>query len=175
VKNNKRAIVLDTSAFISGFDPFSLEDKQYSAPSVGRELVENSLPRLRFDTASQTGKLKILEPDPIFLNEVKRLSKEAGDIRFLSEADMEILALAMQLKKSGHAPLIVTDDYSIQNIAKKIGVGFAPLITLGIRFFLHWLLYCPACHRRYPPDYQFKQCEICGTTLKRKPLKKTPI
>ena len=173
--NRKKVIVLDASAFISGFDPFSVEDEQYSVPSVGHELFERSLSRLRFDTASERGRLKVLEPDPYFLDEVKRLSKDAGDMRFLSEADMQILALAMQLKKGGRDPSIVTDDYSIQNMAKKIGVNFAPLITFGIRYFLHWLLYCPACHRKYPPDYQFGQCEICGTTLRRKPLKKTLI
>jgi len=173
--SRKRAIVLDASAFISGFDPFSVQDEQYSVPSVRQELVENSLPSLRFDTASERERLKVLEPDPHFLSEVKNLSKEAGDIRFLSEADMEILALAMQLKEDGCDPLIVTDDYSIQNVAKKIGVNFAPLITFGIRFFLKWLLYCPACHRKYPPDYQSNRCQICGTILKRRPLRKTPI
>jgi len=173
--SRKRVIVLDTSAFISGFDPFSVDEEQYSVPSVGQELGEKSLPRLRFDTASERGRLKILEPDAASLDEAKKLSKEAGDVRFLSEADIEILALAMQLKKGGYDPLIITDDYSIQNVAEKIGVKFAPLITFGIRFFLNWLIYCPACHRKYPPDYQFKQCEICGTNLKRKPIRKTLI
>lgn len=173
--SNKRVIVLDASAFISGFDPLSVEDEQYSVPLVGQELAENSLSRLRFDTASDREKLKIVEPDPQSLEEVKKHSKEAGDLRFLSQADMQILALAVQLKKGGLDPLIVTDDYSIQNVAEKIGVGFASLITFGIRFFFHWLLYCPACHRKYPPDYQFKRCQICGTNLKRRPLRKTPI
>jgi len=173
--SRKRVIVLDTSAFISGFDPSSVEEEQYSVPLVGQELVEKSLPRLRFDTASERGRLRILEPNSSSLFEAKKLSKEAGDVRFLSEADIQILALAVQLKKGSCDPLIVTDDYSIQNVAEKIGLNFAPLITFGIRFFLHWLLYCPACHRKYPQDYQFKQCEICGTNLKRKPLRKVPI
>jgi UPF0271 protein len=81
----------------------------------------------------------------------------------------------MKLKEDGFEPLIVTDDYSIQNVAEKMGLNFSPLATFGIRFYLKWLLYCPACHMKYPPDYSFKQCEICGTTLKRKPLSKTPI
>jgi len=173
--SRKRIIVLDASAFISGFDPFSVEGEEYSVPSVGRELVEDSLPRLRFDMATERGRLKILEPNPSSLSEVRRQSEEAGDLRFLSAADMQILALAMQLKESGCDPLIVTDDFSIQNVARKTGVEFAPLITFGIRFLLHWLLYCPACHRKYPSDYQFNHCKICGTTLKRKPLTRTPV
>lgn len=170
----KRAIVLDASAFISGFDPLSVEDEQYSVPSVRHELPEDSLPSLRFDTACERERLRLIHPDPHFLDEVKNLSKEAGDLRFLSEADMQILGLAMQLKKDGRDPLIVTDDYSIQNMAKKIGVDFAPLITFGIRFYFKWLLYCPACHKKYPPDYRSRKCEVCGTILKRKPLTKIP-
>jgi len=105
----------------------------------------------------------------------KKSSTESGDMRFLSEADLQILGLAMELKVGGHAPTIVTDDYSIQNVASKIGVDFTPLVTFGIRYYLHWLLYCPACRKKYPSDYGSKRCEICGTQLKRKPLSKRPV
>ncbi|MFQ6094838.1 MAG: NOB1 family endonuclease [Candidatus Bathyarchaeia archaeon] len=171
----ERAIILDASAFISGFDPFSVEDKQYSVPTVGKELSEGSLPHLRFETAAEMGRLKVLEPDPVFMEKAKESSREAGDARFLSEADLQILALAAQLREGGFDPSIVTDDYSIQNVAEKMGLKFSPLATFGIRFYLRWLLYCPACYKKYPPDYRFKQCEVCGTTLKRKPLRKTRI
>jgi len=172
---DKRVIILDTSAFISGFDPFSIDDEQYSVPMVRRELTEGSLSHLRFETAAERGRLKVLEPDLAFMEKAKESSKKAGDTRFLSHVDLQILALAMKLKEDGFEPLIVTDDYSIQNVAEKMGLNFSPLATFGIRFYLKWLLYCPACHMKYPPDYSFKQCEICGTTLKRKPLSKTPI
>jgi len=173
--SEKRALVLDTSAFISGFDPFSVQEELYTVPLVEQELVQGSLARLRFNTASEVGRIKVIVPNSESLDDAKRLSGEAGDVSHLSEVDMHILALAVQLKKNGLDPSIVTDDYSIQNVAKKIDVNFVSLITFGIRFFLQWLLYCPACHRSYPPDYQPKHCEICGTVLKRKPVKKTPI
>ena len=131
--------------------------------------------RLRFEAASERGRLKILRPEPQFLEEAERASREVGDVVFLSDADLEILALALQLKDLGYAPSIVTDDYSIQNVAEKVNVNFIPLITFGIRFQLEWLRYCPACHKKYPPDYRFKVCEVCGTRLKRKPQKKTRI
>jgi len=60
---DKRVIILDTSAFISGFDPFSIDDEQYSVPMVRRELTEGSLSHLRFETAAERGRLKVLEPD----------------------------------------------------------------------------------------------------------------
>jgi UPF0271 protein len=166
---------LDTSAFIAGFDPFSVDEEQHSVPMVRGELASNSLPWVRFNTAIESGRLRVRTPDTRFLSRVKEASKTVGDMRFLSEVDMQVLALALELKTTGRDPLIVTDDYSIQNVANQISVNFTSLMTFGIRFKLHWILYCPACHRKYPPDYKLKRCEVCGTQLKRKPLRKTPV
>jgi len=171
----KRIIVLDTCAFIAGFDPFSVDEEQYSVPMVKNELASNSLPWVRFNTAVESGKLKIRTPSASFLDRIKAASKTVGDVLFLSNVDMQVLALALELKSTGHDSLIVTDDYSIQNVANQIGVKFAPLMTFGIRFRFHWILYCPACYRKYPSDYKPKSCEVCGTQLKRKPLRKTPL
>jgi len=142
---------------------------------VEKELFSESLSWTRFNAAVENKKLHIKEPSADFVNKVKEASKMVGDISFLSEADLQVLALALEIKNERQTPLIVTDDYSIQNVANQIGVGFAPLMTFGIRFRLHWIRYCPACYRKYPADYKFKKCKICGTKLKRKPLKKTSI
>ncbi|MCK4440061.1 ribonuclease VapC, partial [Candidatus Bathyarchaeota archaeon] len=86
--------------------------------------------------------------------------------------DLQVLTLALQLKTQGYSPSIVTDDYSIQNVANQMGIEFASLATFGIRFRLHWIRYCPACHKRYPANHKSKRCEVCGTELKRKPSRK---
>jgi UPF0271 protein len=173
--NRMRAIVLDTSAFIAGFDPLSVAEEVYSVPAVERELASNSLPWTRFKTAVEGRKLRLKSPSHAFLEKVRRSSKTVGDMLALSEVDIQVLARALELKSLGHNPLIVTDDYSIQNVANQLGVEFASLMTFGIRFLQHWILYCPACYRKYPPDYKSDRCEVCGTKLKRKPLRKTPV
>ena len=172
VKTGKRAIVLDTSAFLAGFDPFSIGEEQYTIPMVKQEITRGSMSWVRFKTAVESGKLKVKTPDKIFLDDAKKSAKIIGDTFFLSETDLQILALALELKTHGYFPLIATDDYSIQNVANQLGIEFASLSTFGIRFQLQWIRYCPACHKRYPADYRFKKCEICGTELKRKPVKK---
>lgn len=166
---------MDTSAFITGFDPFSVSEEQFSVPMVKEELIFQSMPGMRFKAAVESGKLKVIMPSTHFLNSVKESSKNVGDILYLSEADLQVLALALELKHMGYSPTVVTDDYSIQNVANQIGVKFAPLITFGIRYQLEWMLYCPACHKRYASDYKLKTCEICGTELKRKPLRKKAV
>jgi len=167
--------VLDTSAFIAGFDPLSVSDIQYSVPSVRKELAPNSMPMVRFSAAVENGRLRVRSPKPAFLAGVREASKNVGDVLYLSEADLDVLALALELKARGHHTLIVTDDYSIQNVADQIEVDFASLMTYGIRFRFSWILYCPACYKKYPSDYRFKVCEVCGTKLKRKPLGKTRL
>ncbi|MGD9130845.1 MAG: ribonuclease VapC [Candidatus Bathyarchaeota archaeon] len=170
-----KVLVLDTSAFIGGFDPLTVPEEQYTVPEVKNELIEDSMNWMRFNAAVESGKLTVKSPKSSVVDEVKEASMKVGDIRYLSEADLQVLALALELKGNGLIPLIVTDDYSIQNVANKIGIGFTSLMTFGIKFRFKWILYCPACFRKYPPDYEFKVCEVCGTELKRKPKKKTRL
>lgn len=167
--------MLDTSAFIAGYDPLSISDEQYTVPTVREELIANSMPWVRLTAAVESGKLKVRMPEESSVRRVKESSKTVGDMRYLSEADLHVLALALELKDAGYSPSIVTDDYSIQNVAHQIGVSFSSLMTFGIRYHLYWILYCPACHHKYPADYKMKKCEICGTELKRKPLAKRQL
>jgi UPF0271 protein len=168
----ERALVLDTSAFVAGFDPFSIAEKQYTVPTVRDEIRENSMAWVRFKTAMDSGKLLMRPPKKIFMDKVKTSATIIGDAFFLSNADLQVLALALELKADGYSPLIVTDDYSIQNVANQIGIEFTSLATFGIRFRLRWIRYCPACHKKYPADYKLRKCEVCGTELKRKSVKK---
>lgn len=163
---------MDTSAFIAGYDPLSISDEQYSVPTVKEELIADSLPWVRFNAAVESGKLKVRMPEASSISRVKESSRTVGDVLYLSEADIHVLALALELKDAGNSPSIITDDYSIQNVANQIGVGFSSLMTLGIRYRFHWILYCPACHHKYPTDCKQKECKICGTMLKRKPFAK---
>jgi UPF0271 protein len=164
-------MVLDTSAFLVGFDPFSISEDQATVPKVKEEIKTNSMTWVRFKTAVENGKLKVKAPSEEFLNRVKASAITVGDSFFLSETDMQILALALELKAAGYNPQIVTDDYSIQNVATQMGMEFAALATFGIRRLLEWVRYCPACHREYPADYGSTKCTVCGTELKRKPRK----
>ena len=167
--------MLDTSAFIAGYDPLSVSDEQYTVPSVKEELIANSFPWVRLNAAVESGQLKVRMPEESSIRRIKESSKTVGDMLCLSEADLNVLALALELKDADYSPSIVTDDYSIQNVANQIGVGFSSLVTFGIRYRLNWILYCPACHHKYPADYKLKECEICGTALRRKPLAKSLV
>jgi UPF0271 protein len=164
-------MVLDTSAFLAGFDPFSVSENQATVPKVQEEIKTKSMTWLRFKTAVENGRLKVKTPSEEALKKTKASASTVGDSFFLSEADTQLLALALELKEAGYNPQIVSDDYSIQNVAAKMGIEFTALATFGIRRLLEWVRYCPACHKEYAADYDQTKCTICGTELKRKPRK----
>ncbi|MEM3874740.1 MAG: hypothetical protein QXU45_06370 [Candidatus Bathyarchaeia archaeon] len=165
--------MLDTSAFVAGFDPFSISEEQYTVPLVREEVAGSTIARIRFKTAIESKRLKVQLPDKIFVDKIKASAAAVGDAFWLSETDIQVLALALQLKMQNYTPLVATDDYSIQNVARHLGIEFASLATFGIRTMLKWVRYCPACHKKYSSDYKSKRCQVCGTELKRKPLRKT--
>ncbi len=166
-----KVLVLDTSAFIMGLDPLGLEDETYSVPDVAEELRDQTGPSYRLTLSSSSGKMKIQPPTEDSLREVVDHAKLLGDRLVLSKADSSVLALAVDLKKSGKIPIIVSDDYAVQNVAEGLGIGYQSLSSLGIRQKYKWVYYCPACFKRYVTgDLQI--CDVCGTKLKRKPLRK---
>jgi UPF0271 protein len=174
-ETGRRVIVLDTSAFIAGLDPFSINEEQYTVPMVNEELRGNSMAAVRLRTAVESGKLAVRVPARRFIERIKQSATLVGDSFFLSETDLQVLALALELSTQGYSPLVASDDYSIQNVANQIGLEFAPLGTFGIRKRLQWVRHCPACHKKYPANYRSKKCMVCGTALRRKPLRKSHL
>jgi UPF0271 protein len=166
-----KVLVLDTSAFIMGLDPLGLDDETYSVPDVAEELTGQTGPSYRLTLSSSSGKMKIQPPTEDSLRQVADHAKFLGDRLVLSKADSSILALAVDLKKSGKTPIIVSDDYAVQNVAEGMGIGYQSLSSLGIRQKYRWTYYCPACFKRYVTG-DLQVCGVCGTKLKRKPLRK---
>ncbi len=168
-------LVLDTSAFVAGFDPLSIAGDKYIVPLVEQEIIGNSMASVRIKAALENGRLRIIDPRGSFVDRVKRSASEVGDKFLMSDTDIQVLAGALELKQKGRNVMILTDDYSMQNVADAVGLGFCSLATFGIKYRLEWMRYCPACHKRYASDYAAKTCDVCGTQLKRKSIKKNDL
>lgn len=168
-----RVIVLDTSALIMDYDPLSIDEEHYTVPQVLDELAPGSTPRLRLMVATEAGRVRLRSPSPGFVRRVEEASARAGDAPHLSGVDRLVLALSLQLREEGLDPLVLSDDYAIQNMADHLGLDYRPLSTFGIRYRFRWIRYCPACFRRYPQDWPSGVCGVCGTALKRRVLRKT--
>lgn len=163
-------MVLDTGAFLSGFNPHMSDLDQATTPRVIDELSDSKA-KLKVQLSISSKKIRIKKPDKASINKVLEIARKTGDISSLSETDIHVLALAHNLKPKA-TPIIVSDDYSIQNVATELGIKYQKLIQWGIKTKLRWQLYCPACYARYNSDYPSGVCEVCGAVLKRKPASK---
>ena len=167
----RRAIVLDTSALIAGYSIPAEAGVHYTTPSVLREARMKPVGRARIDASVSSGKLVVKEPERRFVEEVLKVSRQLGE-ETLSETDVDVLALSLQLAGSGFDVTVVSDDYSIQNVAASLGIGFKALTTRGIERLIRWVIYCPACKKTYSKPPRGMVCPVCGTHLKRKAVEK---
>lgn len=155
-----------------GYDPSVVHAHQVTTPAVEAELVSNAVIRLRLQLARETRKLEFRTASLRFMQQVSETIQHTGDVGRLSDVDIELLAVALELQEQGHAVVIVSDDYSIQNVARILQIAYTSLSTFGIRYQFQWINYCPGCYRKYPAKDTMLDCEYCGTRLKKKPLKK---
>ncbi|MCX8175821.1 MAG: ribonuclease VapC [Candidatus Bathyarchaeota archaeon] len=169
-KDSKKVLVLDTPAFIVGLNLSNVCLPLYTTPSIIKEL-KSFWVKVKCSTILDLKKLKVILPKESFLNEAFEASNETGDRQKLSEADLSVLALALELKVGGFNPAIVTDDFSVQNVAQHLNIECIPVIHNKIKFYIKWTWYCPACRRLFSSKESLKSCPVCGTRLKRKAVK----
>ena len=158
-----------------GYDPLSVNADQFTTTSVISEVSSTTIAYTRITLALETGKLKIHTPSKCSLEEVEKITLKVGNFTALSIIDKEVLAIALELSRKGFHLKIVSDDYAIQNVANFLGLSYTSLTTFGIRYRFRWILYCPACKRKYASDGSKNVCDICGTRLKRRVLRKKAI
>jgi UPF0271 protein len=162
-------VILDTSAFLQGYNPV-LAKQQYTVPGVRAE-IKGKMAQLRYDNALHTGYLREIIPEKKYVETILKMIKEEGELKSLSETDIQLISLALQLQTEDKNPIIVSDDYSIQNIASKLKIKYFGFSTPGIKKSIKWTIYCPGCKKVYEEYTVDKKCLICGTELKRKPKK----
>jgi UPF0271 protein len=161
--------VLDASALIGGFS--SKKYQSFITSSVISE-VKDLKSKLLLESAIEDGSIKILEPDSIDIKNVSNVVRESGDVLRLSHVDKNLVALAFKLKRESSNPMVVTDDYSMQNVLKIVGIPYCSVLTEGIKEIYGWIKVCKGCKKKYPPEYLFDECEICGTRIIKKRLKR---
>jgi len=163
----KKILILDASAFLAGFDLCSISFQAFSTPLAIKELPKEGPIALRVKTLQEIGKLIVKEPSKLFEKKAYEAAAKIGDKIALSKTDLQLLALALELKNSNFTPTILTDDYAIQNVACFLKINFSSIATFGISKALKWIVYCPACFKEYKNSTKLT-CDICGTKLKRK-------
>ena len=160
--------VLDASAFINGFQIISKNN--FTVPEITAE-IKDFESKLIMDMAIEEGKLHILDVDSQFINGIDNIIANSGDILRLSEPDKKLIALAYKLFKENRNVLVISDDYTIQNTLKIIGIDYSGVLTEGIKEVYNWKKVCEGCKKEYPQDYPFDDCEVCGSKIFKKRIK----
>jgi len=158
--------VLDTSAVIAGFVPGIIDVRQVTVREVLDE-AKDLCSKLELETAVDAGKILVMEPSKEALVEVKKKTRQTGDR--VSNTDVKLLALSLDILRAGDKPEMVTDDYAIQNLASIFNIPYRRVVMPGITEIFTWQMICPACGRKYAAA--FTKCEVCGSELIRRPKK----
>jgi UPF0271 protein len=104
-------------------------------------------------------------PSKESISKINRISAETGDKDRLSIADKEILALALDINGDANKEaVIVTDDYSIQNVAHALNIKFENISQPGITKKFKWTYRCSGCGKKF--EENIKTCPICGASTK---------
>jgi len=164
----KQIFILDASAIIGGF--YSKKEANFTTNDVIQE-IKDLKSSILLESAIEKGFIKIREPDEKDIKEIDAIIKASGDILRLSDVDKNIIALALKYKKKGFKPLVITDDYSMQNTLKTINIDYRSVLTDGIDEVINWVKKCKGCKKIYPSDYQYEDCEICGSPIFKKKIK----
>jgi UPF0271 protein len=161
--------VLDASAIIGGFS--SKKSQNFITATVISE-IKDFKSKLYLESAIGNGSITIMEPESVDIENVSNIIIKSGDVLRLSDVDKNLVALAFKLKREYKNPLVVTDDYSMQNVLKIVGIPYRSVLTEGINEIYGWVKICKGCKKKYPPEYAFDECEICGTRIIKKRIKK---
>ena len=151
--------ILDATSFYAGI-PFASKEKHYTTHLVYEEIKHIKKQHGAVNTLVELGRLELLDPKKQFIEKVTLKAKQTGDFTELSNGDISVIALSLQLNGD-----IITDDFAVSNVAKQLGINTLPVMTSGISKILQRSLYCIACEREFASG---RHCPICGTTLKKR-------
>ncbi len=169
-----RLLVFDTNIFLTGIDFNVINGNIFTIPEVIDEIrVEryeeknrNILNRITY--AREKKNLIFKEPSEKYINNVRKRAKITNDLRVLSDVDIKLIALALELQSNTNKRVILyTNDYSMENLCSELNITYSPLKRRGIKKKILFELYCPFCNEVKNTDQEF--CEKCGSKIKRRP------
>jgi UPF0271 protein len=148
---DEKPLVPDTSAILTG--SVNLLGENIVVPSmVLWEIAKGKPARIIKD---QEEMLKVVEPQKSSITKIREQAGITGDLKYLSETDIEVLAVAFEIKGK-----VITNDYSMQNVAKTMGIAFESCGIEPIKNEIQWSFRCKGCRKIY--EENIKECRICG-------------
>ncbi|MFX1567283.1 MAG: NOB1 family endonuclease [Promethearchaeota archaeon] len=178
MKEKTSLFIFDTNIFLTGIDFNVLAAEIYTSPLIIEEVQDSRYTEKnrniinKINVSIETKKLTIKSPEFKYIKKVNQISRKTGDIKALSNADKEIIALALELMENSNKDVkIYSNDYSIENVCSELNIPFSPLYKDGINSKIIWEIYCPQCKKIHNAEELNQVCETCGSKLRRRPKK----
>ena len=156
------AYVLDSTAFYAGI-PYQGSGRYYTTYLVLEEVKHHSV-----GSSLIHSRVQVTEPSPESLAKVRATAARTGDIGALSQTDLSLLALGLDLTHADGGASLVSDDFAVRNVAEVLSIPLAPTSIKGGEWkTISWKIYCRGCGKTYT-NPKLTVCPVCGTKLVRK-------
>jgi UPF0271 protein len=156
------AYVLDSTAFYAGI-PYQGSGRYYTTYLVLEEVKHHNVGSSLIHT-----RVQVTEPSPESLDKVRSTATKTGDIGGLSQTDVSLLALGLDLKNGEGGVNLVSDDFAVRNVAEVLSIPLAATAMKGGEWKnITWKIYCRGCGKSYT-NPKLTVCPVCGTKLERK-------
>jgi UPF0271 protein len=132
--------------------------------------VRNRPSKLRTETLLLLDRMRAVNPEDQYIEQANEAATSAGDKSVLSDADVELIALALMLQNDGKEVTLVSTDFAVLNTASHLKVRILDS-TGKFKREITWLMRCPACNYKSKKPTRDTECPVCGTTMRRTPLK----
>lgn len=154
-----KKVVLDACSVIRGSHDFS--SRPYLLPQKAFLEVGDCLALDALEAGIESGSVTVKSAGEKSMARVRVAAEKTGDAGSLSEADVEVIAVALE-----EGAVIETDDYAVQNVASVMGLEYVPCVQDGISSERFYSYFCPGCGRDF--TRQTRECPVCASTVKRR-------
>jgi len=103
--------------------------------------------------------LKVCDCTAASVQKVTEVARKSGDLGRLSPVDITVIALALDVNGK-----ILSDDYSIQNIARIMDIPYSAIGQRGITKIEKWNYHCTGCGKWFKEKNDV--CPICGSPMR---------
>jgi endoribonuclease Nob1 len=159
---SETAYVLDSTAFYAGI-PYQGKGRYFTTYLVLEEVKHHSVGSSLIHT-----RVQVTEPSNDSLAKVKATATKTGDLGALSQTDLSLLALAVDLASTDGGVNLVSDDFAVRNVAEILSIPLAQTAMKGGEWKnITWKIYCRGCGKQYT-NPKLTVCPVCGTQLVRK-------
>jgi len=153
----------------------SIKDARLVTTSNILSEIRNKSSRARAEILMLLGRMTSMDPASDYVDRAQGAANRSGDNSVISRNDIELVALALMLDDfGGKNVILVSADMAVLNTASHLGLNILdPSGKFGHK--ITWAMSCPACHYKSKTLKRETECPVCGTKMRRTPMKKRKI